>query len=105
LATKELAIASLQRTVSHFLFHHGAFVKKQHDCPPPPTLFFPVSPIKDKTDKVEVTEAESQAVLNTLTEHDSQDAFKKWQKRWERESQQTFRVNKSHENMWKPEHN
>jgi hypothetical protein len=29
-------------------------------------------------------EAESQAVLNTLTEHDFQDAFTKWQKRWER---------------------
>jgi hypothetical protein len=28
-------------------------------------------------------EAESQAVLNTLTEHDFQDAFKNWQKRWE----------------------
>jgi hypothetical protein len=24
-----------------------------------------------------------QVVLNTLTEHDFQDAFKKWQKRWE----------------------
>jgi hypothetical protein len=32
----------------------------------------------------EVIEAESQAVLNTLTEHDFQDAFKKWQKHWER---------------------
>jgi hypothetical protein len=29
-----------------------------------------------------VIEAESQAVLNTLNEHDFQDAFKKWQKRW-----------------------
>jgi transposase len=33
-------------------------------------------------DTTEVTEAESQAVLNTLTEHDFQDAFKKWQRRW-----------------------
>jgi hypothetical protein len=32
---------------------------------------------------IEVIRAESQAVLNTLTEHDFQDAFKKWQKRWE----------------------
>jgi hypothetical protein len=32
---------------------------------------------------VEVTETESQALLNTLTDHDFQDAFKKWQKRWE----------------------
>jgi hypothetical protein len=31
-----------------------------------------------------VTEAESQAVLNTLAEHDFQGAFKKWQKHWER---------------------
>jgi hypothetical protein len=31
-----------------------------------------------------VIEAESQAVLNTLTEHYFQDAFKKWQERWER---------------------
>jgi hypothetical protein len=35
-------------------------------------------------DTTEVIEAESQAVLNTLTEHDFQDAFKKWQTRWER---------------------
>jgi hypothetical protein len=34
-------------------------------------------------DTIEVIEAESQAVLNTLTEHDFQDAYKKWQKRWE----------------------
>jgi hypothetical protein len=35
-------------------------------------------------DTIEVIEAELQAVLNTLTEHDFQDAFKNWQKRWER---------------------
>jgi hypothetical protein len=34
-------------------------------------------------DTIEVIEAESQAVLNTLTEHDFQDAFRKWHKRWE----------------------
>jgi hypothetical protein len=34
-------------------------------------------------DTTEVIEAESQAVLNTLTEHNFQDAFKKWQKHWE----------------------
>jgi hypothetical protein len=32
-------------------------------------------------DTIEVIEAESQAVLSTLTEYDFQDAFKKWQKR------------------------
>jgi hypothetical protein len=31
-----------------------------------------------------VIEADLQAVLNTVTEHDFQDAFKKWQKHWER---------------------
>jgi hypothetical protein len=35
-------------------------------------------------DTVEMIEAESQAVLNTLTEHDFQDAFKQWQKRWKK---------------------
>jgi hypothetical protein len=35
-------------------------------------------------DTIDVMEAESQALLNTVTEHDFQDAFKKWQKRWER---------------------
>jgi hypothetical protein len=34
-------------------------------------------------DKIEVIEAELQAVLNTVTEHDFQDAFKNKQKRWE----------------------
>jgi hypothetical protein len=29
-------------------------------------------------DTIEVIEAELQAVLNTLTEHDFQDAFKNW---------------------------
>jgi hypothetical protein len=31
-----------------------------------------------------VIQAESQAVLNTFTEQDFQDAFTKWHKRWER---------------------
>jgi hypothetical protein len=31
-----------------------------------------------------VIEAESQVVLNILTEHDFRDAFKKWEKCWER---------------------
>jgi hypothetical protein len=34
-------------------------------------------------DTIEVTEAESWVVLNTLTEHGFQDGFKKWQKHWE----------------------
>jgi hypothetical protein len=31
---------------------------------------------------IEVIGAESQVVLNTLTEHNTQEAFEKWQKRW-----------------------
>jgi hypothetical protein len=34
-------------------------------------------------DTIEVIEAESQAVLNTLREHDFQDAIKKLEKCWE----------------------
>jgi hypothetical protein len=35
-------------------------------------------------DTIVVIKAESQVVLNTHTEHNFQDAFKKCQKRWER---------------------
>jgi hypothetical protein len=35
-------------------------------------------------DTAEVIEAELQAVLNTLTEHNFQNAFTKWQKHWQR---------------------
>jgi hypothetical protein len=31
-------------------------------------------------DPIDVMEAESQAVMNTLTEHDFQDAFKNWER-------------------------
>jgi hypothetical protein len=34
-------------------------------------------------DVIEVIEAELQVVLNLHTEHDFQNAFKKWQKCWE----------------------
>jgi hypothetical protein len=48
--------------------------------PTHPTILFPRFKIKLKGshfDTIEVMEAESQAVLNTLTEHGFQDAFKK----------------------------
>jgi hypothetical protein len=35
-------------------------------------------------DTIEVIEAESEAMLNILTEHHFQDALIIWQKRWER---------------------
>jgi hypothetical protein len=59
-------------TVSHFLFH-----QKQHDCRP---RLSSVSPFEDKNemqpfDKIEVMKVESQAVMNTLTEHDFRCAF------------------------------
>jgi hypothetical protein len=80
LATKELAVASRQRTVSHFLFHQGILDQKTI------VPYFSVFPrLKGRHfDTIELIEAESQAVLNTLTEHDFQDAFRKCQKRWER---------------------
>jgi hypothetical protein len=65
-------------TTAHRLtltFSTGNFYQKQHD---PNFLCFPRLKIKLKChhfDTVEVIEAESQAVLNTLTEHDFQDAF------------------------------
>jgi hypothetical protein len=76
-------------TLSHF-FHQGIFDQKQHDCRQLPTLLFSIPPIEDKTeichfDTTEVIEARiTGGVLITLREHDFQDAFKKWQKHWER---------------------
>jgi hypothetical protein len=48
----------------------------------PTTLLTWLGPLQLFCFPVEVIEVESQAVLNILTEHDFQDAFKKWQKRW-----------------------
>jgi hypothetical protein len=80
LATKELAVASRQR---EFLTTNSMTVAPH----PPYTPLFPRLKIKLKCrhfDITEVIEAELQAVLNTLAEHDSRMHLKKWQKRWER---------------------
>jgi hypothetical protein len=74
---KRMAVASQQ----HFPFHQGIFDQKQHDCRPPPTLLPSVSRIEiklkgDHFDITEVVKAESQAVLNTITEYNVQVAFK-----------------------------
>jgi hypothetical protein len=82
---------------SHISFHQGLFFyEKQHGGCSPPTLLaglasynfslIPSLKIKLKGryfDTTEVIGAESQAVLNILTECDFQDTFKKWQKSWE----------------------
>jgi hypothetical protein len=70
------AVVLRQRTV---------FIKNNTTVVPHPPCFslFPRSKIKLKSrqfDTTDVIEAESQMVLNTLTEHDFQHAFKKWQK-------------------------
>jgi hypothetical protein len=46
LATKELVVASRQRTVSHFVFQQGIFDQKQHDCSPPLTLLAWLGPLR-----------------------------------------------------------
>jgi hypothetical protein len=71
--TKELGVASRQRTASYFLFHQGNFDPEQHDCRRPSTFQFSLFSL----DLVEVDGADSQAVLNGLAELDFQDAFKK----------------------------
>jgi hypothetical protein len=42
-----------------------------------------IKPKDCHSDTTELIEAGLQAVLNTLTEHDFPDAFKKWKKHWE----------------------
>jgi hypothetical protein len=80
LATKALDIASQQRTVSHIIFQEAVFDLKQHDCCPAYFFLCPQLKIKLKYshfDRVKVIEAKSQAMQNTLTGYDFQDAYKK----------------------------
>jgi hypothetical protein len=79
---REPAVAARRRTVSQFLFSPGTFFLPKTTYFPSRTLLFSISLIKDKLkgrhfDTIEVVEAELQAALNNLTQHDFQDAFKK----------------------------
>jgi hypothetical protein len=81
LATKEMAVASQKCTVSHLFFHYGIFLPKQYNCRPQPIPLLTVPQLKTKLkgchfDTTGVTEAELLAALNTLTDHDFQDAFR-----------------------------
>jgi hypothetical protein len=86
LVTKELVAASWQRTVSHFLFHQGISDQNQHYwCPPTHLTLLCCSNWTWcwKADILVQLKWLGQAVLNTLTDRDFQDAFKIWQKCWE----------------------
>jgi hypothetical protein len=51
-------------------------------------LIFPKVKLKlkgSRFDTIEDIQAESQRVLNTMTEKDIQEAFQKWRRRWDRE--------------------
>jgi hypothetical protein len=81
LATKELAVSSRQSSISHFLFTSTFFLPKRLRLSSPPTLLFAVSPMEEKTERPQFWHNwgdgnKIQAVLNSLTEHDFQDAFK-----------------------------
>jgi hypothetical protein len=70
-----------QLTISHFLFTKEVLTKRNITLVLHPSYLslFPRLKIKRKGrhfDTTEVIEVESQAVLNTLTEQDFQDAFK-----------------------------
>jgi hypothetical protein len=62
---------------SHASFFTIEFLSKNNMAVVPHPFNFSVSPIQDKTetDPTEMIETELQVVLNTLTEHDLQDAF------------------------------
>jgi hypothetical protein len=58
-----------------------------HDLAPCDFFLFPEMKLKLKGrrfDTIEVIQAESQRVLDTVTEKDYKEAFQKWRRRWER---------------------
>jgi hypothetical protein len=73
LTTKEQAVATRQRTVSHFHFTIAFLTKTNMTVVPTHhTFLFPRLEIKQKGrhfETTEVIEAESQAVLNSLTQN------------------------------------
>jgi hypothetical protein len=74
-----------KRIACCILLHQGILGQKQHGCVPYPLYFsiFPRLKLKltgPHIDTTEVIETELQAVLNTFTEYDFQDAFQKLQK-------------------------
>jgi hypothetical protein len=78
-----MAAVSLQRTVSRFLVHQGlSFLTKNNMTVIPHPSYsslFPQLKVKlnsRRFNTIEVIKAESQTMLNTLTEHDFQNAFK-----------------------------
>jgi hypothetical protein len=81
MATKELAVASRQRTVSHYFYTKGFLNKNIITAVfthPTFLYLFPRLKIKLKGshfDTTEVIGAESQGMLNSLIERDFQDAF------------------------------
>jgi hypothetical protein len=83
LDTKEIAVASRKRTVSHFRFHQGLLFLAKNNMSvvlkPPYFNLLPRLKIELKVycfNTVEVIMAESQTVLNTLTEHYFRNSFK-----------------------------
>jgi hypothetical protein len=88
LGDKRTCVASRQRTVSCFFFTRELFTINMTVVPRLPYFsLFPRLKIKLKLchfDLIEMIEAESRSLLKTLTEHEFQDAFKIWQKSWER---------------------
>jgi hypothetical protein len=82
LETKELA---LDNALSHTsFFTREFFFTKNITLVPHPPYFCLFPRLKGRHfDTIEVMEAESQAVMNTLREQNFQDAFTKRQKRWE----------------------